>query len=87
MPIYKMTSFVSPGVSSKWKTFQKQYHIELHALSSVTGTVATAWVRNKCQMGGKTYHREGKIEERNFAYNTMQPAVNPAILVSEEEQQ
>lgn len=74
-------------VSSKWKTFQKQYHIELHALSSVTGTVATAWVRNKCQMGGKTYHREGKIEESNFAYNTMQPAVNPAILVSEEEQQ
>ena len=67
MPLCKLTSFVSPGVSSKWKTFQKQDHIKLHALSSVVGTLAAAWVRSRCQMGGKTYHRAAKIQKSNLA--------------------
>ena len=81
LPLYLLVCLLN-GKHSRNSTTLSYMHFP-----SVTGTVAAAWVRNKCQIGGKTHHREGKIEESNFAYNTMHPAVNLAILVSEEEQQ
>lgn len=68
MPQWKKTSFVSPGVSPKWKIFQKHDHIELHALSCVIELIADAWVRNGCQMDRKMYHRDVKYTNEQLCW-------------------